>query len=179
MSLITCTPGGSTDNCYVTLDQADDHFANTLREDAWQAHAEAQRERALIQATAEIEALGGPKAHEDLASRPLFTGTPYDADSQALHFPRTVDTDSSGDAFITPAIRGAVIEQAFWLLDQQVNPDILDRDELQAQGVTSIGIAGHSESFTPTGRPQGICSKAWDAVRQYVMNGHVGRTRAR
>jgi hypothetical protein len=179
MALIVCTPGGASDNCYVTLAQANAYYANTLRQADWAAHASAQQERALIQATAEIEALGGPKSAEDDATRPLFTGTPYDRDAQALHFPRTVDVADDSSLYVPPAIREAVIEQAMWLLDRQANPDVLDRDELQAQGVRSISIEGHSEQYGDSPRPYGICTRAAGLVGLFTKASGLGRTHAR
>lgn len=176
---LTCTPGGPADNSYVTLAQANSYFADTLRGAQWTDHSETLREQALIQATAEIEALGGPRAAQDNATRPLFSGAPYDPDGQALHFPRTVDVDDDGDLYVPESIRVAVIEQAVWLLDQQTNPDILDREELQAQGVRSIGIEGHSETYDPTSKPYGVCVKAWQSMNMYVSSARAGRTRAR
>ena len=124
-SLITCTPGGASDNSYITLTQATAYFTNGLREATWKAYAERTREQALIQATQDIEALGGPRAGVNTARRVLFPGGPYesDIDSQALHFPRGGDVDDDGSTKVVPQlIRDAVCEQAVWLLQQQASP---------------------------------------------------------
>ncbi len=178
MALIVCTPGGASDNSYVTLAQAAAYFANTLREADWVGIAPSLQERALIQATAQIEALGGPRAAQDDATRPLFSGVPYAADDQALHFPRTVDCEGSS-LYIPQAVREAVIEQAMWLLDKDANPDILDRDELQSQGVRSISIEGHSEQYGGSSRPYGICARAASMMSLYMKASGLGRTHAR
>jgi len=177
MALIVCTPGGASDNCYVTLAQADAYFTNTLREADWAGIAPNQRERALIQATAQIEALGGPRTAQDDATRPLFSGVPYAADDQALHFPRSNDYNSG--VYIPESVQAAVIEQAMWLLDKANNPDVLDRDELQAQGVRSISIEGHSEQYAESARPYGICTLAAQLIGPFTKSAGAGRTHAR
>jgi len=166
MALIVCTPGGSTDNCY------------TLRAAIWDAIPADSRERALIQATNEIETLGGVKADDLSPARNLFAGSPYATTelsgsdvvpSQALHFPRTSDVDANGDVFIPQAVRDAVCEQAYWLLEKQQKPDLVDRPGLRAQGVKSFSLDGHSETFGATGLRAGIAPAAWRLIRPYVI----------
>lgn len=169
MSLITCTPGGATDNCYVTLAQADTYFTNTLRVDDWQAHGEAKRERALIQATQRIEQLGGPQADPDSPKRPLFSGAPYDADTQVLHFPRSTDKTDAGALTIPKALRDAVCEQAMWLLERIDSPDLIDRQKLQEQGVATFSMDGHSETYRGTRIPRDMAPAAWDLVQPFIQ----------
>jgi hypothetical protein len=166
-SLITCTPGGATDNSYLTDAQATALLASTLREYTWAQYAVAERERALIQATAEIEALGGSKLHASYPTRRLFIGGPYST-TQALHFPRAGDTTSAGAAVIIDPIKRAVLEQALYLLERHNAPPLLDRDALRDQGVTSVSMDGISESYAAIETPRGIAPAAWQHIRIYV-----------
>lgn len=181
-SLIVCTPGGATDNSYVTLAQANTYYSLGLRNDDWLGYGTQDRERALIQATADIENLGGVRVSLLHPTRPLFPGIPYDTSNtngvadQGLHFPRTVDytTISSVVTLQIPAnVRAAVCEQALWLLQQREAPDLLDRRALQAQGVAAISIDGHAETF---GKPQsgrvGIAPLAWEQIKPYVAESY-------
>jgi len=174
MPTITYTPGGASDNCYVTLAQADAYYNDTLREEAWQTFGDAQREMALLQATAEIEQLGGAKLEETSPARALFWGEPYSTTAQALHFPRDSDVDD-GTVFIPQAIQDGVCEQALWLLERDAEPPLIDREGLQAAGVTTLSIDGLSETYKPSGIPIGICPKTWMLVRPYVIR--TGRLR--
>ena len=175
---LTCTPGGASDNSYVTLAQADAYYDDTLRSAAWEAFGDMTKSTALIQATADIERLGGAKADDLSPARALFVGSPYATTedsggtiitSQALHFPRTSDVDANGAVFIPQALRDAVCEQALWLLEQDANPPLLDRAALQAAGITSVSVDGLSESYRATGVPRGIAPRAWMLVRQYII----------
>jgi len=166
-SLITCTPGGAADNAYLDLEDADAYFADTLRAETWATWPEVQRERALIQATGEIERLGGAKA-TDSAARQRFPGSPQTS-MQALHFPRSGDTDADGVYLIPAAVREAVCEQAFWLLGKQDNPDLLPREELRARGVTSVSVDGLSESYGPNASGAAyLAPRAWELMRPLV-----------
>ena len=165
-SIITCTPAGASDNCYITLAYADTYFDNTLRDTIWQAFEGDQQDRALIQATKEIEQRGGIKSDTN-ATRSLFPGAPSDED-QALHFPRGSDEDADGNLIIPQGVADAVCEQAFWLLQQRDNPVLLDRDGLQAAGVRNVAIDGLSETYGPRTIPRGMAPLAWPLIRPYI-----------
>ena len=130
---IIATVAGSTSNCYITAADADAYFADTLQEDEWQGYAVDDRARALIQATRQIEGL-------------RLAGEPEDED-QALHFPRVGDLDDDNSYYIIPAVENACCEQALYLLDVRANPDLLDRERLQGQGVVSVSLDGVSETY--------------------------------
>jgi hypothetical protein len=170
-SLITCTPGGSTDNSYLTLAQATAVFGSGLRASVWAEWTTMDRERALIEATSDIEGLGGSCSGVNTARRSLFPGSPYqgDRDLQALHFPRSGDLDDDATTKVIPApIRAAVCEQAFWLLYMRDNPGLVDFRALVGEGVSSIGVDGLSASMKPTGIPAHIAPRAWDAIKPFV-----------
>lgn len=167
---LTCTPGGSTDNCYITLVNANAKFANTLRNEKWLGFASAKRELALMQATGEIEQLGGPRVAGS-SRRPRFNGGPKntDYDVQRLHFPRSGDTDGNGNYAVPEGIEIAVCEQAYWLLDTEENPQLVDFASLQASGVKSISIDGISASLETTDRPENIAPLAWRAIKPFIV----------
>lgn len=171
MSIITCTPGGASDNAYITLANANLRFANTLREEAWLAYSITQRERAIVQATQEIEGLGGPRAQAS-AKRPRFVGNPHNTNSevQALHFPRAGDTNPDGDYIIPEGVETAVCEQAYWLLQEQTNPQLINFEQLSNQGVSSISLDGISASMKKTDRPENIAPLAWKAIKPFCVN---------
>lgn len=81
---IDATIAGADSNCYLSLADADNYFASSIREDAWTDIPDDQRERALIQATSQIERLR-------LRGSPSCT-------PQALHFPRGADYDYDDEA---------------------------------------------------------------------------------
>lgn len=163
MSTIICTPGGSSDNCYVTAAEANSYFASDLRGEEWQDYDEERQRVALIQATRDIEErLGGPKtpvpggytgdssiryseggALATVSARVNFwrqdpNRLPYDSD-QALAFPRAMDTDENGDIIVPDNVKTATYEQAFYLLHEAARPQPVDFDRLREEGVTSVG----------------------------------------
>ena len=178
MSLIKCTPGGSADNCYTTLAGADAYYALGLRMQQWLTYPDETRERALIQATGELERLGGPASTWSPA-RPHFGGAPYDEMTpQALHFPRIGDLTRTGTKVVPTAICNAVAEQALWLLDRQANAPLIDREELRADGVQQVSVDGLSETYGASDVPQGIGPKAWVLFQPFVSRGAPTRAGA-
>lgn len=134
MATIDATLGGVSSNSYISLDDADAHFADTLREADWSQYSADDRSRGLIQATRQIEGMD-------------LRGVPDDTD-QALHFPRSHDYDADGNLEMPEYIERAVCEQALWLLNRRDAPPLLDRGALQAEGVASVSLDGVSEAYT-------------------------------
>ncbi len=174
---LTCTPGGASDNSYATLAQANAQFDGTLRDTEWTGYDTADREAALIQATAEIERLGGVKAKPYDPTRPRFPGTPYQryevasetyTTLQALHFPRTTDAHPDDTVFIPSQILEGVCEQAFWLLGRRKAPPLVDRGALRAEGVKGFAVDGLSETLGATAVPDGIAPLAWELIDPLV-----------
>ena len=187
-SLIISTPGGATDNCYVTTLQAAAYFANTLRAATWEGWTVRDRELALIQGTQELEALGGEWQSAPLFyatngrawgddedeltgrgdfGRARFSGTPYYL-AQCLHFPRAEDL-IAGPLAIPKNVRDACCEQAFWLLEKQASPDLMPRADLQAQGVRTVSLDGVTETYGPRRVPAGIAPRAYALMRPYII----------
>jgi len=187
---LTVTPGGASDDSYISAADADAYFANTLRSTAWTTVLAATRELALRQATKEIEALGGPTPYGESPARAYFSGRPYDESTpQALHFPRTSDTDLDGDLMIPTAVEEAVCEQAAWLLGvagpggissgtgglgtgQSGDDGIVNHGQLQGLGIQSWSMDGQSYTYrgnTSDGRPAHIAPSAWERIRPYII----------
>jgi hypothetical protein len=123
--LLVATPGSPTANSYLTVADADTiALVQGLGEasDAWLAAGNDRKERALIRATAEVDAY--------IAS----AGTTYTLD-QPLLFPRLYDA-VGGVPYIIPNVRMATFWQAVHLL---VNADLLDRaNTRRARGMISF-----------------------------------------
>ena len=192
---LTVTPGGSSDDSYVAITTANAYFVG-LRFDAWDAVADATQESALKQATQEIERLGGPK-HQTLPPlRALFWDQPYDmATPQALHFPRTCDTDADGAVVIPEAVEAAVCEQAAFLLglsgpggissgtggtgtSAAGSDGLFDHAQMQRNGITSFSLDGASFTYGTKLSAQeqycadrGVCKAAMVHIAPYIVWG--------
>jgi len=186
----TCTPGGASDNSYITRADADTWFGKRLDGEQWLKHSADRRERALVQATAMIESLGG-KVSATCAARALFPGSPYDtgctADehgdyvrNQALHFPTGDDQDENSDVFVPEWVWQAVCFQAVYLLNG--DKPLVDVAALTAQGVRSFQADGISMQLTGASIPAGISPDAWALVGPQIKpspNAPWGATRMR
>jgi hypothetical protein len=187
---LTVTPGGASDDSYITAADADAYFAGTLRSTAWTTVLAATRELALRQATQEIEALGGPTPYAGRPTRAYFSGHPYDEETpQALHFPRSQDTDLDGDLVIPTAIEEAVCEQAAWLLNvagpggissgtgglgtgPSGDDGIVNHGLIQSLGIQNWSMDGQSYTYrgdANDGRPAHIAPSAWERIRPYII----------
>jgi hypothetical protein len=173
-AIAVCTPGGASDNSYVSLTDADAWFTTDwLRAEQWQAHSSIDREHALVRATRDLNEQGGPTLSVRTAARRRFTGVPYsyDIDEQALHFPRANDWNDEGTALIIlPSIVAATCEQALWLLQQRSAPDIVDHAANQAAGIKAISQDGLSITYGGTRCPDGVAPAAWKLLRQFVIS---------
>ena len=168
---LTCTPGGGSDNSYISLADADAYFVNGLRGETWEEWTSDQRSRALVEATQQIERLGGSRVSTDSANRSRFRGEPYNSllSDQCLHFPRTGDLDEGGSVVVPQGVKDAVCEQAYFLLKKQDEPDLLDRADLQRQGVKLANVDGLYEQYGSKEVPDGIATEAWEHLQQYVV----------
>ncbi|KPK52069.1 MAG: hypothetical protein AMS22_09840 [Thiotrichales bacterium SG8_50] len=120
---------------YGTITEANEYFSYRLHEEAWSDASTADREKALIRATAIIDALNFKGQKATVYDEENY-GEGYEEDlraaqvSQELEFPRDEDTD------VPHEIKVACWEIAYNLLDG-VDPDL----ELENLGVVSQGIA--------------------------------------
>ncbi|HOA01376.1 MAG TPA: hypothetical protein PLF11_00145 [Bacillota bacterium] len=174
------TPGGPTDNSYVSLALADAYFAIRRRTQTWEGWSTTDREEALVEATAIFEGLGGPK-EPNCNERRLFSGVQYDSGAtyddetglytlnQALHFPRDEDIDVNSNLIIPKDIQDAICEQAFWQLTQATKrPDPFNIASLRELGVLDASMDGVSVSVKPTRCPEEVCPLSWRTFRKYI-----------
>ena len=103
--VLDATVGGSAANSYLDVAAADALNGNRLGDfaAAWAAADTATKEKALIQATADIDA------------NVRVVVAPWD-DDQALLFPRLVDVDDADLPYVVGRVRQATYEQAIYLV---------------------------------------------------------------
>lgn len=181
-SIVVCTPGGVADTSYVTEAQAVAYFASILDSGAWDDATETSQQTALVQATNDIERLGGAKVAYG-PRRVLFDGYPY-AVTQVLHFPRggtisgmytphgssgSPDINVGGYLEVPKPVRDAVCEQALWLLQQLASPQLIDHVALQNEGVKYMIADGVTVQYNGTKRPSWIAPKAFAFMRDYIV----------
>jgi hypothetical protein len=122
------------ENSYIDIDGADEYFAGRLHAESWSGADSETKEKALRQATKEIDRmpLKGRKA----------------TDTQELAFPRYPDTE------IPEAVKEACCEEALALLERGNS----QRHKLQQEGVQSFTLGNMSETYI-TGAGKGLLSQ--------------------
>lgn len=138
-------------NSYVTVEEADSYFANTLQFEDWNKYDATTKEKALITATRQIDRLP-------------FSGRKLDL-YQNLEFPRTNTALEFTDG-IPDAVAYATCEQALFLLQGGSK-----RQELQKQGVKSYSLGDLSETFVDnlSEAQKTICPEALSYLRKYML----------
>ncbi len=132
------------ENSYIDIDGADEYFAGRLHAESWSGADSETKEKALRQATREID-------------RQPLTGRKA-ADDQALAFPRYPDTEAP------EAVKEACCEEALALLERGNN----QRRKLQQEGVESFTIGDLREAYSP-GAGTGLLSpEARDLLRRWL-----------
>lgn len=176
MALIT-TVGGSTSDSYATVAEADAYFAKRYNNSTWTALTEAQKERALVTATDQIDRLiyRYSKYGSDVESA---------SDYQRLEFPRSYTVDSNGAAIIPLEVKRATYEQAWFVVSYDTETE--KRAALQAQGVTAFSTGGVdnfnapsvSENYGTGGAANsgGVCMAARKLLMRHLDNAiRIGR----
>ena len=159
---LDATPGSSSANSYVTLAEAEAHFAERLHADAWGSAPDADKEKALLTACRRLEQ---PRYWD--GNRPAFTDP-----RQRLCFPRVIDTDAAGTFIIPQAVKEAQCEEALALLSRGAEHE--RRRALQASGVKSFAVDGLSESYESGADRQVLLSaEARSLLAGYVSKGGV------
>lgn len=143
---VVATPGASNANSYLTRAEGDTLADARLRVAAWSDAADADQDRALIQATARL----------DLQK---FAGYKTSS-SQALKWPRIDTFDEDGEEYTTSGIptflKVACFETALWLLNENVagsdpfQPTGLEPFNRTAVGPLSVDVdKGYSPGQLP------------------------------
>jgi hypothetical protein len=130
---------------YCTIEEANEYFAGRLNAERWGETSDADKEKALRQATKEID-------------RQLLKGRKA-TDTQELAFPRYPDTE------IPEAVKEACCEEALALLERGNS----QRRKLQQEGVQSFSLGNMSETYTP-GAGRGLLSQeAKELLRPWML----------
>jgi hypothetical protein len=130
---------------YCTIEYADEYFAGRLHAESWSETSDADKEKALRQATKEID-------------RQLLKGRKA-TDTQELAFPRYPDTE------VPEAVKEACCEIALALLERGNS----QRRKLQQEGVQSFTLGNMSEIFA-AGAGKGLLSQeAKELLRPWLL----------
>jgi hypothetical protein len=130
---------------YCTIEEASTYFAGRLYAERWGETSDADKEKALRQATKEID-------------RQLLKGRKTNP-SQPLAFPRYPDAE------IPQNVKEACCEEALALLERGNN----QRRKLQQEGVQSLSLGNMSETYI-TGAGKGLLSQeAKELLRPWLL----------
>lgn len=174
---IDATIAGANANSYQTLQEAEEYFATRLHSDAWDGAANTDKQKALIEATRTIDRVAtriGPPPQYWLRNwtaripwNYALLGFRYDI-HQKLKFPRWWDRNlATNEVYIPQDIRYAQCEIAIWLLEK--GADQIQREKLQAQGVTQVRIDDLQEVYDPsTGNRTLLPQAAFEYLRPYL-----------
>lgn len=154
---IDATVGGASANSYLSVVDATAILNERLGTAAWTDAVSDDKARALIMATKEID------SHR-------YSGRKFNS-TQALEFPNTAQCEASDE--IPARVQLACAEQALWVLQNASTGGSSERQQLQAQGVTSYTIGNLSETFRAGAGSYsgGLCSEA-----QRYLQGYMSRT---
>ena len=159
-SILDAVVGGTTSNSYISLADADTFWSKKLETEEWLAFSKDERDKALIQATSQSEML-------------VHLGVKYyntTVKEQSLHYPRANDIDEvDGSTIIIPQpIEDYTCIQALYLLEKWKSPDLLDRRQLQSEGISNISLDGISENYRFNGA-KNMSVEAWELLRAYIV----------
>ncbi len=133
------------ENSYIDIEGADEYFAGRLHAESWSGADSGTKEKALKQATKEID-------------RQLLRGRKTNPE-QELAFPRHPDTE------IPAAVKEACCEEALAILERGNS----QRRKLQQEGVQSFTLGNMSETYTP-GSGKGLLSQeAKELLRLWLL----------
>jgi len=132
---------------YCTIEYADEYFKNRLHAESWGETSEADKEKALKQATRAID-------------RQLLTGRKTNPE-QELAFPRYPDTE------VPEAVKEACCEEALAILERGNS----QRRKLQQEGVQSFTLGNMSETYAPGGGRGLLSQEAKELLRPWLLGG--------
>lgn len=159
---LDATLAGASSNSYITLAEAETFSSQFYNLTAWSTATSGNQEAALMEACTEIESYR-------LRFNPSVS-------TQALHFPRDVDYDSSGVYIIPTAIKKAQFLLAVNILETRTMEQ--KAHELKNAGVTNYSLGDYSISF---GTASASGGKYTSLIRKllypYVQwEGRIGRS---
>ena len=132
---------------YCTIEEANAYFSGRLHAERWGETSDADKEKALRQATRAID-------------RQLLKGRKA-TDIQELAFPRYPDTE------VPETVKEACCEEALAILESGNS----QRRKLQQEGVQSFSLGNMSETFA-VGAGKGLLSQeAKELLRPWLLGG--------
>lgn len=132
---LVATVGAANADSYITLAEADAYLAARFGTAAWDALSDDDKEKALRQATREVD------RHRFRGSKAFVDGS--------LQFPRYEQSEA---LTVNPrSVREACAEQALWIAANAANGGRSDRQKLQADGVQAWAVGDASETLGPGG----------------------------
>ncbi len=135
------------ENSYIDIEEADEYFSGRLHAESWSGADSETKEKALRQATKEID-------RQPMKGRKT-------TDNQALAFPRYPDTEAP------EAVKEACCEVALALLERGND----QRRKLQQEGVQSFTLGNMSETFS-AGAGRGLISQeAKELLKPWLLGG--------
>ncbi len=142
------------ENSYIDTEEANTYFNGRLHAESWGETSDADKEKALRQATKEID-------------RQLLKGRKA-TDTQELAFPRLVSgIRGYPDEEVPETVKEACCEVALALLERGNS----QRRKLQQEGVRSFTLGNMSETYAPgAGRGQ-ISQEAKELLRPWLLGG--------
>jgi len=132
---------------YCTIEYANEYFKNRLHAESWGETSEADKEKALKQATRAID-------------RQLLIGRKTNPE-QELAFPRYPDTE------VPEAVKEACCEEALAILERGNS----QRRKLQQEGVQSFTLGNMSETYAPGGGRGLLSQEAKELLRPWLLGG--------
>lgn len=139
------TVGGASSDSYVSLAEAATYFGARFGTDAWDALSDANKEKALKQATREVD------SHLFLGRRNYW--------SQALQFPRAYpyhreEPRQSTAVEIPTSVKHATCEQALFIVQHATTGGRSPIQSLRSEGVVSHRVGSLAQNFE--GATQGV-----------------------
>ena len=167
---IVATISGASSNSYVTMAEAEAHFAARLHSTAWDTANASDREKALLQACRQIEAC---RLRVDRRSWVVYSPSILSPviEDQALAFPRFRDVTGAGVYFVPESVKQAQCEEALALL--AFGQEQERRSALQAGGVRGFAVDGLSEQYGDVSSSPLTSARARQLLAPYVEKGGV------
>jgi hypothetical protein len=156
---LTYTPGGSSDNSYVELEEANAYFEDRLNTAEWDAATNETREKALITATRRID-------------EEQFFG--YKASiTQALKWPRYNVTDEDGNLLPSDSIPEQVKQAVFVTALELLRADFLAENYMGNFSYFSAGTV-QIKQFTQQSAGR-LPSDAFRLLQRFMTSGNGAR----
>ena len=151
---LVATVGAANADSYITLAEADAYLAARFGAEAWEALGDELKEKALKQATRELD------RHRFRSSKATTV--------QALQFPRWDQEEALTE--LPPCVKDACAEQALSLVVNSATGGRSERQKLRADGVQAWAVGDASETLGPGGGGSlsPLCSDARALLARWI-----------